>query len=99
MEIQSNLLNNYTMQINTSLIAINDINYKDFDRKYEDYYQNKIIEKEKMDDNLKKVANEYIKMSDYMKSKISMKFGMEVFILVISTLLSIIGLLGKIFYF
>jgi len=60
-------------------------------------YNNTIIEPEKMNESLERVENEYKKLDEFMISTINMKFSMEISILVISTLLSILGLLGKIY--
>jgi Ca2+-dependent lipid-binding protein len=63
--------------------------------KDKDTYSSKIEGKEKLTESLNKVSDKAVLLDKYISEKINMKFGMEVSVLVITTLLSIAGLVGK----
>jgi hypothetical protein len=97
-------LNKYKNDIFNNQIAIQKYNFtwdktKSMDNQNKFYnYNTTIIESEKMNRSLELVENEYLNLDEVWSKKINMKFGMEVSILVISTLLTILGLIGN-YYF
>lgn len=58
-------------------------------------YSVRIIDPEGMKENLEKVGNEHERLNSLLISKINMKLSMEISVLVLTTLLSIGGLLGR----
>ena len=102
MQQESIKLNNYNDLIYNSQIALQKINYtpsiKSNDENEDENiykYSSRIIDYNKMNSSLENIGLEYKILDDHMLSKVDMKFSMEISVLVITTLLTICGLICK----
>ena len=102
MGTQSQKLANYEATIYNSSINIASINYtpaiNENEENEDDYhYDNNelLFGYEEMKVSLENINKEKLKLEEYLGSKVNMKFAMEISVLVLSTLFSILGILGK----
>ena len=101
-EKESKKLDNYSKIINDSAFKILKVNYTPAininDENDDNYYignQNLLKKYKEMNSSLENIKTEALKLEEYLCSKVEIKFGMEISLLIVITVFSLLGILGK----